>query len=143
MLIWTTVVKYRLHNSKGYKDGIAIEQKADEWVEGLPPIGEVCQYSYCRGREYSGVCLIRGYDDHEVWCKTVRGTNHFDTKNFVVTNDCEFRPIKSLHNLVVDSIIGITFSHYGQDDAIDEELINKIATELQLKKLLSMPEGDK
>jgi len=72
------------------------DTRKSDWFErgDLPPVGEVVDYWYCRGKEYKGNCIIRGYNGHEVWCKTIDGENHFNKKNFVVTNDCEFTPIK-------------------------------------------------
>ena len=68
-------------------------QSGSNRTKYLPPVGSVVKYWYCRGIAFEGTCLIRGYDGWEVWCKTIEGTNHFGTANFVIAVDTQFTPI--------------------------------------------------
>lgn len=50
-------------------------------------VGHVVKYWYCRGTSHEGVAVMRGQDGFEYWMKTLSGSNHFNTSNFVVTTD--------------------------------------------------------
>ena len=66
---WENITKYRLHNGPGYKDGIAIDEQAGckitqrkeqgEWVDGSPPIGEVCEQEIIPGKWVPATVLFR------------------------------------------------------------------------------------
>ena len=117
---WPAIHKYRLHNGPGYKDGIAIDYRVDDqagckitelkeqnaasgWVDGLPPIGEVCE-----------VAFLNTWLECKVMCRdgpaivySVPGVGYDSS-----ADSDKFRPIKSKRDKVIDTSITSKKAHH-------------------------------
>jgi len=126
MITWSTVDKYRLHNGPGYKDGIAIEQKADEWDgEALPPAGTVCEISPGKSDIWTEYKVIAYYGIH-AWIVEAGSLE----PGTCLPGSCKFRPIQSHKDKVIEAAAKVIQDYDGLDKLYDAGFLN-------------IPEGDK
>jgi len=144
-IVWEYVAKYRLHNGLGYIDGRPMtsadfraipideqagitqmkEQKADEWVEGLPPIGEVCEVAFLNTwLECKVMCM-----DGSAIVYSVPGAGYDSS-----TDPDKFRPILTPKQRTIDAAMTHNKAHHWTRREFIEELYNL--------GFVSMPEGD-
>lgn len=127
---WNDCIAYRLHNGPGYRDGIAIEQKADEWVDGQPPVGEVCEISPGKSGLWTEYKVLAYYGIH-AW---IVEAGSLDPGTCLV-GSCKFRPIQSQRDKVIEAAIFKVRAHNWTYLEVIESLYDA--------GMLSMPEGDK
>lgn len=116
------------------------DMKSDskEWVNGLPPVGEVCEAMWLEApdggsREWCKVTYKRDFDS-KVWFR------HGDDEIILHTFHVEFRPIQSERDKTVTAAItGDTLAYCGAN--IDT--YRSWAEDLFDRGMLSMPKGDK
>lgn len=113
-------IAYRLSNAEGYKDGIEVKPDSKEWVDGLPPVGAVCDIEFCNHTIYKATITYQGNGVGAY-------INPENGKEFTMSHrGVRFRPVLTEKQRVVEkamNVIGITST-----DPTDEELvaINKL-----------------
>lgn len=149
-ILWESVAKYRLHNGEGFRDGIAIDNDTlisdekkrvaefmgrGEWVDGLPPVGTVCEFKIALSWKK---CRILGnVDNGDMW---IENLNDAELYTETCMSPEQFRPIKSQRDKVIEEAAQ-KINYGGMTNDVDQAF--KIAEKLYAAGLLSMPEGDK
>ena len=162
------IIAYRLSNADGYKDGVKVadfesvaakakdilsdvDAKLDkclaahkaEWIDGLPPVGEVCEAAWLEApdggsREWCEVTYKRDFDS-KVWFR------HGDDEIILHTFHVEFRPIQSERDKTIEAAMS------GLNDSLQLTYQSKEVQDTVLQTVhaiadlgfLSIPKGDK